>query len=145
MTPHTLNPQAAARSPLVWVLEDSPEDFAILQRALGGPAPVVRLHRWSRAEDALANLEAATELPDLVVADLNLPGIDGAEFLRRVRASPEPLVRALKVCVLSSSGRATDVRRCQEAGATEYLVKPRRSAELRELAEHLLQLSAGHR
>lgn len=53
--------------------------------------------------------------------DLNLPGLDGWEILRRVRADVE--LRQLPVVVVSSSARITDVNRSYDMGANSYVVK----------------------
>lgn len=60
--------------------------------------------------------------PDLMLLDLNLPGIDGARVLAAVRAAPA--LRRLPVIVLSSSDAQADVHRCYEAGANCYVTKP---------------------
>lgn len=53
--------------------------------------------------------------------DLNLPGVDGWEILRRVRADVG--LRQLPVIVVSSSARAADVNRSYDLGANSYVVK----------------------
>lgn len=64
----------------------------------------------------------SSEMPVLVLLDLNLPRVSGLEVLRRVRA--EPLTRHLPVVVLTTSGEESDVTRCYAAGANAYVRKP---------------------
>lgn len=141
MTLPANQPRSAPDVPLFGVVEDSPEDFAVLRRAVDGTTPLAVLQWWTRAEEAIDELAQAEELPHLLLVDLNLPGMDGAEFIRRLRSSEDARLRSLPACVLSSSDRASDVERCRAAGADDYRVKPRRSAELRALAQHARQLA----
>lgn len=60
--------------------------------------------------------------PDLVLLDLNLPKIDGAGVLARIRA--EPSLRTLPVVVLTSSEAEQDIARSYELGANCYVTKP---------------------
>ena len=76
-----------------------------------------------RAEQGLRLLE--TRPVDLVIADVNMPGgMDGLEFVRRVRSSEQAQVRDVPV-VLLSGAKAPDLEaRATEAGASEFVRKP---------------------
>jgi DNA-binding response OmpR family regulator len=70
-----------------------------------------------------AALEAiAREKPALVLLDLNLPGMDGLDVLRKLRA--EDATRELPVIIVSARGDSHDVVIGLRAGANDYLVKP---------------------
>lgn len=60
--------------------------------------------------------------PGLVLLDLNMPGMDGREFLRRARA--EASLRRLPVVVFTTSDAETDCVKAYELGANAYLTKP---------------------
>src|SRR4051794_29173580 len=80
------------------------------------------------AHDGPTGLWAATQLsPDVVALDIMLPGFDGIELLRRLRAQRN----ATPVLLLSALGEVEDRLRGFEAGADDYLAKP---FDLRELA-----------
>jgi CheY-like chemotaxis protein/GGDEF domain-containing protein len=123
------------------LVEDSDEDFAAFSRVVAKDAPGTRLTRWPRAEALLESFDASGETaapwPNILVVDLNLPGIDGCELVRRLRANPA--TRALPVFVLSGSARQIDIDRCYAAGANAYLTKPGSSAELRTLLQLLFR------
>ena len=74
----------------------------------------------SSGEEALER--AAAAMPDLVLMDCYLPGIDGWEATRRLHALPG--AAAVPVIALTASAARTDVERCLDAGMTGVLAKP---------------------
>ena len=62
------------------------------------------------------------EQPDVAFIDIGLPGIDGHEVARRLRAAPEG--RDLVLVALTGYGRPDDARRAREAGFDAHLIKP---------------------
>jgi PAS domain S-box-containing protein len=90
------------------------------------------------AADGPSGIAAASELrPDVVLLDLGLPGIDGFEVARRLRAVPE--LAGLTLIALSGYGRAEDRRRSAEAGIDHHLVKP---VDLQALQTLLAEVAA---
>jgi CheY-like chemotaxis protein len=80
-------------------------------------------HEIAEAGDGLDGLEAMRrQLPDVALVDVGLPGMDGYELARRVRALPN----GENVCLIAVTGygQPEDRRRAQEAGFNEHLVKP---------------------
>ena len=71
-------------------------------------------------EDALA--AARTRLPDIVILDLMLPGVDGLEVCRRLKA--DPTTRAIPIVMLTAKGDEADVVTGLELGASDYVTKP---------------------
>jgi signal transduction histidine kinase/CheY-like chemotaxis protein len=68
--------------------------------------------------------------PDLMVSDIGMPGMDGLELIRRVRASSDPRVATVRALALTAFSRREDRLRSLEAGFDEYLSKPVAPAEL---------------
>ncbi len=64
---------------------------------------------------------AQSELPDLILLDIVMPGIDGFEVLRRLRA--DPLTENLKIFVFSNLGQDDEIERGLQEGADKYLIK----------------------
>ena len=77
-------------------------------------------------EDALAAVEE--ELPDVVVLDVMMPGMDGLEVCTRLRAEPE--TKDVPVILLTARGDPEDRQRGLDAGADAYLTKPFSPLEL---------------
>jgi two-component system cell cycle response regulator DivK len=65
---------------------------------------------------------AARERPDLILMDIQLPGIDGHEATRRIKAQPD--LRAIPVIVVTSYALSGDEVAAREAGADDYVAKP---------------------
>jgi two-component system phosphate regulon response regulator PhoB len=71
-------------------------------------------------EEAVA--AARNRLPDLIVLDLMLPGVDGLEVCRRLRA--EPATRHIPIVMLTAKGGEADIVAGLELGAADYVTKP---------------------
>jgi CheY-like chemotaxis protein len=76
--------------------------------------------------EGLAMIRA--ELPDLAVVDINLPGIDGIELCRRLKA--DPATSHIPLIALSANAMPNDIERALRAGFDVYLTKPLNVAEL---------------
>jgi two-component system phosphate regulon response regulator PhoB len=71
-------------------------------------------------EDALA--AARTKMPDIVILDLMLPGVDGLEVCRRLKTDAK--TRAIPIVMLTAKGDEADVVTGLELGASDYVTKP---------------------
>ncbi len=71
---------------------------------------------------------AASERPDLILMDIQLPGIDGYEATRLIKA--KPALRHIPIIVVTSYALSGDDVKAKEAGCDAYLAKPFRSREL---------------
>jgi two-component system chemotaxis response regulator CheY len=75
--------------------------------------------------------------PDLVICDVNMPRMDGVEFVRRLRQKPG--AGRLVPVIVASSQKASDLsKKCLAAGASAFLSKPIAGAELLQLLDRLL-------
>ena len=93
------------------------------------------------AEDGLKGLEAAREnIPDVIVLDVGLPGMDGWEVLGHLRA--EEATMDIRVLVLTAHAQPEMADRAAAKGADSFMTKPFRPEELRESVQELLSLAA---
>lgn len=88
-------------------------------------------------QEAMRRLRAAT--PDLLVLDVMLPGLNGFEVLKQMRADAG--LRTLPVVVLTAKTQALDRERALELGAQAYIAKPFSNLELVEQVKRLLRAS----
>ncbi|MGH7026563.1 hybrid sensor histidine kinase/response regulator [Brevundimonas sp.] len=118
-------------------VEDNPSNIALMRHvvlALGR----IQLHV---AETGPEGLTLARDLrPDVVILDINLPGMNGFEV--KARLDEEPLTRGLPVLALSASATPADIRRGREAGFLEYLTKPLQIPALAEALSRALTAEA---
>jgi signal transduction histidine kinase len=118
------DPAADDERPLVLVVEDNPEMNRFIREGLAGE------YRTIAAFDGRAGLEAARRhAPDLVLSDIMMPSLSGADLVRELRSVPE--LESVPVILLSA--RADDMLRVQllNTGAQDYLTKPFAVDELR--------------
>jgi len=121
--------RGAPRTTTILVVDDNEDTRGLLRAMLARGA-----HRIVEAEDgeeALALIGRAP--PDLIVLDVNLPGIDGPEVCRRVKTGAA--TRAVPVVMLTAAIEEEDRRRCLAAGADAYLTKPFSPLALLDLLE----------
>jgi class 3 adenylate cyclase len=87
-------------------------------------------HRTTEVDNGFAALSTAgSERPDLVLLDVEMPGVDGIEVLERMKADEE--LRHIPVIMISGVDDTESIVRCLEAGADDYLPKPFDPAILR--------------
>jgi DNA-binding response OmpR family regulator len=116
------------------VVEDDERIRAALIRALRE-----RGHAVSSAANGLEGLrQAVDERPDLVVLDLGLPGLDGRELLRMLRA-----VSSVPVIVATARDDEQSVVQALDAGADDYVVKPFPAGQLDARIRAVLRRAAG--
>ena len=114
-------------------VEDNPSNIAFM-RELVEDLVSVELVTAPTAEIGLELIR--TRLPEVVIMDINLPGMSGLEAVKRLREWPE--TRAIPVIGLSAAALVKDTSRAKDAGFYRYLTKPVRVAELTKTLEELL-------
>jgi len=121
------------RDGVLLYIEDNLSNVRLLERILAR-RPGVKL---LTAMQASLGLELAQQhLPDLILLDLNLPDLPGAEVLARLRA--HPTTRHIPVAVLSADATPGQIRRMLDGGAMAYVTKPLEVAKLLALVDEVL-------
>ena len=111
--------------PIILMIEDTKEATAMVTDYLQMAG-----YQVLTAREALTGMDLAKRTrPDLILMDIHLPGMDGLEAIRRLRADPD--FRTLPIIALTALAMPGDRERCLAAGATDYVTKP---ISLRKLA-----------
>lgn len=101
----------------IGVVEDNPDNRLLLQAILSDIYDIVEYETGQQALEGLARA-----LPDLLLLDISLPGLDGVAVLERIRASDA--MKALPVIALTAHAMAGDRAKYLSAGFNDYVSKP---------------------
>lgn len=119
----------------ILVIDDHPLNLKLASQVLQSAG-----HRVIQAEDAERALELLEAgVPDLVLTDIGLPGMDGLELTRRLKGDPR--YRHLPVVALTASAMKGDESRILDAGCDAYIAKP---VDTRTLAAQVAAIHAKH-
>jgi DNA-binding response OmpR family regulator len=119
--------------PKILVIDDEKGIAMALRFTLQGAGYIV-----ISAVDGVSGMEKAfSELPDAILLDLVLPKLNGFLVLEGLKQNEE--TRTIPVIVLSARADEEDIRKARSLGASEYLVKPVKSAELLQLIKFVLK------
>lgn len=121
----------------VLLVEDNPGDAELTRLAFEEAGVECELTVAESGERALELLESPTDgdryRPDLILLDLNLPGINGNEVLRNVKSSDG--LKRIPVIAISSSAADTDVRESYDLHVNSYIQKPMDMAGFVEIVQ----------
>ncbi len=122
----------------VLVVEDNPNDVAIIKRAMRKSDVKCELYFARDGEEALDFLYGQGEFedaprPDLILLDLNLPKINGLEVLTKIKEDDR--LKRLPVIVLTISEREEDMVKAYDSGAASYMTKPVDSKDFERLIQ----------
>lgn len=112
------------------------EDSASVRRLIEVCLRVLEVE-LSAAEDGIKGLDQARmTIPDAIVLDIGLPGMDGWEVLRNLRSDES--TAGIKVLILTAHAQPEVAEQAVAGGADDFMTKPFRPTELRERIEKLL-------
>lgn len=76
-------------------------------------------------------------IPDVIIADINMPELDGIEFIKQIRSSG--FFKEIPLVILSGNEESSEKIKCLKAGADDYLIKPFNPEELEVRIENILR------
>ena len=102
---------------------------------------MLKRHQLVHCYDGREGLAKLAEHPDanLILLDINMPNMNGLEFLRELRQ--DQAFTTIPVVIVSTEGKDEDTQRALEAGATTYLTKPFQAEDLNQVVGNLLESS----
>ena len=120
----------------VLIVDDNPTNLKVLSESIKREGWMVLVS--TDGESAIAQAEYAQ--PDLILLDVMMPGIDGFETCKRLKASPE--IREIPVIFMTALSDTVDKLKGLELGAVDYITKPFQTEEVLARARVHLELRA---
>jgi two-component system, chemotaxis family, response regulator Rcp1 len=126
----------------VLLVEDNDGDVEMTEQALRDSKPACAISVANNGVEALQFLSkqgifSESPSPDLILLDLNMPRMDGKEFLDCIKSDPK--MKSIPVVMFTSSQSETDVRDCYERYASCYVVKPFDGKEFAETLQEVVR------
>ena len=81
-----------------------------------------QLYEAKNGEEALQHLENRDQMPDIILLDLNMPKINGIEFLKILKADED--LKHIPTVILTTSSNQKDLLECYKTGMSGYILKP---------------------
>jgi CheY-like chemotaxis protein len=129
--------------PLVLIIEYDDDDYRVIYNSFQRSATVPRLHRCPTGSQALDYLDRAvrertsgSNIPALILLDLNVPDIDGGQVLQSIKE--DPILHFIPTVILTRSDRPKDIQKCYELGVGGYILK---SIDLTQFEDSMVVVS----
>ena len=125
----------------ILLVEDDQGDQKLIRTSLKDQGIASELHISNSAEEALDFLYSGEDTndgnpdPDLILLDLNMPGMGGKEFLKQIKADEG--LRQIPVVILTTSNAESDIIDSYRLQAAGYIHKPVTISEFRQVAEEI--------
>lgn len=110
------------RSLNILLIEDDAIEVMKFNRVLGTMDLKHNIVEANNGEEALAILKVKETIPDVIILDLNMPKINGIEFLGILKEDEH--LRYIPTVILTTSNNRKDVMECYRVGIAGYLLKP---------------------
>jgi CheY-like chemotaxis protein len=121
----------------ILLVEDDPADQKLIRASLKSQRIASDLHVAASAEEGLTFLQSCRETsgrtawPDLILLDLNMPGMGGKEFLRQIKA--DEVLKQIPVVIVTTSNSERDMVDGYRLQAAGYVHKPSSLDELKQV------------
>lgn len=107
---------------LILLVEDDDTDAFIAKTLLLRQQSNLKIERLNHGLEAQRFITEMSDMPALIILDLNMPFLNGRDFLKELREQEDG--KNCEVVVLSSSENKEDVNQCRELGVENYFIKP---------------------
>ena len=119
---------------VIMIVDDEKQIIDLIKLSLGDTYEYVEAQT---GEEALLKVEQ--KLPDLILLDIMMPGMDGYEVAKRLKNNPD--TKDIVVAMVSAKKEDHDILTGIDVGAVAFVTKPFNPMELQEKVEELLQLT----
>ena len=116
----------------ILIVEDNPGDRKLIEHSLKSQYIADNIYTAETGEQALdflkdCKISESIQKPDIILLDLNMPGMGGLEFLKRMKQCDN--IKSIPVIVLTTSDAKRDIDESYKLQAAGYVTKPQRLAE----------------
>ncbi|MBD2165223.1 hybrid sensor histidine kinase/response regulator [Calothrix membranacea FACHB-236] len=118
----------------ILVIDDEPDNFDVIEAFLSQKDYI--LHYAAGGQEAIASLNLFQ--PDLILLDVMMPGIDGIEVCKQIKAMSQ--WQAVPIIMVTALTGKEDLARCLQAGAEDFISKPVNAVELRARVHAMLRI-----
>ncbi|MEB3312022.1 MAG: hybrid sensor histidine kinase/response regulator [Snowella sp.] len=120
--------------PSILVVDDEPDNFDVIETLLS--AQDYYLHYAANGQEALKILDTVN--PDLILMDVMMPGLNGIETCKQIKANAQ--WKAVPIIMVTALSTKADLALCLEAGADDFLSKPVNRIELSARVKSMLRI-----
>ena len=107
----------------IFIIDDDVEDQELLMEAFNEVDSTIKFSTAGNGREGINKLiEGSVQKPDLTIVDLNMPMINGKQFLAEIKNNP--VLRELRVIICSTSSNTKDIKETLALGAAQYFQKP---------------------
>ncbi|UNU23563.1 hybrid sensor histidine kinase/response regulator [Microcoleus vaginatus] len=116
------------------IVDDEPDNFDVIETLLSEQD--YQLHYAASGQEAIASLDLFN--PDIILLDVMMPGIDGIEICRQIKAMSK--WQAVPIIMVTALSSKSDLANCLAAGADDFISKPVNAIELRARVHSMLRI-----
>ncbi|PBQ32897.1 response regulator [Sphingobacteriaceae bacterium] len=120
----------------ILLIDDDVEDQEIFTNALSKVSDLVQCVCFTNARTALEKLKAKELNPDIIFLDLNMPIMNGREFLTLLKNTEA--LKEIPVIIFSTSASPTTIKETRDLGAKDFITKPNRFDQLVEILKPII-------
>ena len=106
----------------ILLVEDDAIESMKVNRVASQVSPSFSITEAKNGEEAMTLLESKVIFPDVILLDLNMPRMNGIEFLRKMRQNAK--LKHIPTVILTTSDNRKDLVECYSIGISGYIVKP---------------------
>ena len=106
----------------IFLIDDDPDDQEFFAMALAEINPGIELQTADNGVEAIKRLSASSDAPRIIFLDLNMPLMNGQQFLREMNKNDD--LKRIPVIILSTSSDRQTIANTRELGAKDFITKP---------------------
>ncbi len=122
----------------ILLIDDDEDDREIFVSAVRGISNDVSFTGMSDAASALRKLENRDLVPEVIFLDINMPIMNGSQFLKEVKKNEA--LKNIPVIIFSTSSDASTIQKMKELGADIFITKPGKYKDLVDLLKPLISI-----